>query len=111
LEACPQYSKIELQQREDESEVEFQQRETLAFDRAFIGAAAMNQVVLLHSHPVGAMTDRTRMQALVAEGNIQNCGKAANCQVVCPKHIPLMTSWARAGRAATLYAVKKFFDG
>jgi succinate dehydrogenase / fumarate reductase iron-sulfur subunit len=111
LEACPQYSKIELQRREEESEAEFVKRKTLAFDRAFIGAAAMNQVVLLNSHPVGAMTASARMQALVAEGGIQNCGKAANCQSVCPKHIPLMTSWSRAGRAATLHAVKKVFDG
>ena len=42
----------------------------------------------------------------MAEGGIQNCGKAANCQAVCPKNIPLMTSWGRAGRAVTIHVIK-----
>ncbi|MGN6133097.1 MAG: succinate dehydrogenase iron-sulfur subunit, partial [Aureliella sp.] len=33
-----------------------------------------------------------------------------NCVAVCPKHIPLTTSIARAGRDTTLYALKKIFD-
>jgi succinate dehydrogenase / fumarate reductase iron-sulfur subunit len=56
------------------------------------------------------MTARNRIDAMIGPGGIQNCGKAANCQAVCPKEIPLMTSWARAGRAATLHAIKNFFD-
>jgi succinate dehydrogenase / fumarate reductase iron-sulfur subunit len=71
----------------------------------------MNQVVLTNSHPTGRMTARERLDALIAPGGIQNCGKAANCQAVCPKEIPLMTSWARAGRAATIHMIKKLFDG
>ena len=65
----------------------------------------------MNSHPTGQMTAKARIEALIAEGGIQNCGKAANCQAVCPKKIPLMTSWARAGRAATLYAIKEWFAG
>lgn len=38
-------------------------------------------------------------------------GKAGNCQAVCPKEIPLMKSWGRVNRAATLHVIKKFFDG
>lgn len=36
---------------------------------------------------------------------------AVNGQAVCPRNIPLMTSWARAGRATTVYALKRLFDG
>lgn len=111
LEACPQYGKVELERAENETDERFQQRETAAFDRSFIGAHAMSQVVLMNSHPTGQMTATPRLQALIAEGGIQNCGKAANCQAVCPKHIPLMTSWGRAGRAVTLHVIKQFFDG
>jgi succinate dehydrogenase / fumarate reductase iron-sulfur subunit len=50
------------------------------------------------------------MEALTGTGGIQACGNAQNCVAVCPKEIPLTTSIARAGRAATLYAIKKFFD-
>lgn len=51
------------------------------------------------------------MTSVLQPGGIQNCGKAANCQAVCPKEIPLMTSWPRAGRAATIHVIKKLFSG
>ncbi|MEO8496858.1 MAG: succinate dehydrogenase iron-sulfur subunit [Planctomycetota bacterium] len=108
LEACPQYTKVEVQCEADETDERLRQREDETFDRSFIGAHAMNQVVLMNSHPTGKMTATSRLEALVAQGGIQNCGKAANCQAVCPKEIPLMTSWARAGRAATLHTLKAF---
>lgn len=111
LEACPQYTKAHLQQGADETNEDFRKREAEAFDRQFIGAHAMNQAVLMLSHPTGRMTATARLEALIAPGGIQNCGKAANCQAVCPKEIPLMRSWARAGRAATLHVVKNFFAG
>jgi succinate dehydrogenase / fumarate reductase iron-sulfur subunit len=41
------------------------------------------------------------------DGGIQDCG---NAQTVCPKHIPLTMSIARAGRATTVRAIKKWFD-
>lgn len=69
----------------------------------------MNQAVLMNMHPTGQATADRRFAALIAEGGIQNCGKAANCQAVCPQEIPLMTSWARAGRAATLHVVRRLF--
>lgn len=111
LEACPQYARIDVHRESAETDPQFQNRQAEVFDRNFIGAHAMNQVILTNSHPTGAMTARTRLAALISEGGIQNCGKAANCQAVCPQKIPLMTSWARAGRAATLHAIKTFFDG
>jgi succinate dehydrogenase / fumarate reductase iron-sulfur subunit len=69
----------------------------------------MIQAVLTNMHPTGRATADERIKALIAEGGIQNCGKAGNCQAVCPQEIPLMTSWARAGRAATLYVVRRLF--
>ncbi|MBA4105632.1 MAG: succinate dehydrogenase iron-sulfur subunit [Pirellula sp.] len=111
LEACPQYVRVELNQRAEEPIREFNQRQDAAFDAAFIGAHANNQVVFTNSNPTGRMTASQRIDALIAPGGIQNCGKAANCQAVCPQEIPLMTSWGRAGRAATVHMIKKFFDG
>jgi succinate dehydrogenase / fumarate reductase iron-sulfur subunit len=111
LEACPQYARIDVRREDGETDSQFQTRQAEVFDRKFIGAHAMNQVVLMNSHPTGAMTAGTRVSALISEGGIQNCGKAANCQAVCPQEIPLMKSWARAGRTATLHVIKTFFDG
>lgn len=109
LEACPQYTRVELRREPDDTDSKFREYEDSAFDRSFIGAHAMSQAVLMNSHPTGGMTATTRIEAMIAEGGIQNCGKAANCQAVCPKEIPLMTSWARAGRTATLHMLKRLF--
>jgi succinate dehydrogenase / fumarate reductase iron-sulfur subunit len=110
LEACPQYTKIELRQRPEETDAQFRQRETEAYDKAFIGAHAISQAVLFNSHPTGRMNAGKRLDALTAEGGIQVCGNAQNCVVVCPKNIPLTTSIAKAGRATTIHALKKWFD-
>ena len=111
LDACPQYSRVDVQSQPGETDDQFRSRQDNTYDRAFIGAHAMSQVVLLNSNPTGQMTATNRVEALIAPGGIQNCGKAGNCQAVCPKEIPLMTSWARAGRAATIHVLKKLFDG
>lgn len=110
LEACPQYTKVEVTQMEGESNEDFEARKQKAHETAFIGAAAISQVVLFNSHPTGASTAGERLDALSAEGGLQVCGNAQNCVAVCPKEIPLTTSIGRAGRQVTLHQIKKFFD-
>lgn len=110
LEACPQYTKIETIRRDGESDQDFAARERAAHDHAFVGAHAISQVMLFNAHPTGRMQAGQRLDALTAEGGIQVCGNAQNCVAVCPKEIPLTTSIARAGRAATVHAIKKWFD-
>jgi succinate dehydrogenase / fumarate reductase iron-sulfur subunit len=110
LEACPQYLKIELTQFEGESDEHFATRKKAAYDRGFIGAAAISQTMLFNMHPTGQMNAGERLDALTAEGGLQVCGNAQNCVAVCPKSIPLTRSIARAGRATTVHAIKKLFD-
>ena len=68
---------------------------------------AISQTVFYNSHPTGAMNAGERLDALTEEGGIQVCGNAQNCVAVCPKSIPLTTSIARAGRAATVRVIKR----
>jgi len=110
LEACPQYLKIELKRLPGEAEEEHAAREEEANNRAFMGAFAIAQVDLFNTNPTGAMNARQRLEALTAEGGIQVCGNAQNCVQVCPKEIPLTTSIARMGRAATVHMVRNWFD-
>ena len=110
LEACPQYTKIEIARAEGESAEDFERRKRAAYDLGFDGAAAISQVMLFNDHPTGQMNTGERLEALTAEGGLQVCGNAQNCVVVCPKEIPLTTSIARAGRAITLHAIKSWFD-
>ena len=66
--------------------------------------------MLFNAHPTGKNAADERMEALTEAGGVQVCGNAQNCVAVCPKEIPLTTSIARAGRAATLHSLKKWFD-
>ncbi len=110
VEACPQYTKIELTRRNGETDEQFATREEEAYNRGFVGAAAISQAMLFNENPTGQMNADERVDALTAEGGIQVCGNAQNCVVVCPKEIPLTKSIARAGRAATVRSIKRWLD-
>jgi succinate dehydrogenase / fumarate reductase iron-sulfur subunit len=59
---------------------------------SFIGPAAISQVRLFNMHPSGKMHSAERLEALMGEGGVADCGKAQNCAEVCPKEIPLVDS-------------------
>ena len=105
-----QFTKIELQKQPGESDEDFAARKNAAYDEGFVGPHAISQAMLFNAHPVGKNMAKERLEALTAPGGIQACGNAQNCVAVCPKHIPLTTSIARAGRAATIYSIKKIFE-
>jgi len=110
VEACPQFSKVELTQQFDETDEQFAERRAQAYDQSFLGAAAISQTMLFNEHPTGHMNAGQRLEALMAPGGLQMCGNAQNCVAVCPKEIPLTTSIAKAGRQTTSYAFKQLFD-
>ncbi|EPE62817.1 succinate dehydrogenase and fumarate reductase iron-sulfur family protein [Exiguobacterium sp. S17] len=76
---------------------------------SFIGPAAISQVRLFNSHPTGALHAEDRLEALMEDGGLAQCGNAQNCVEVCPKGIPLTTSIAAMNRQTTLHSFKQFF--
>ncbi len=66
LEACPQYE-----------------------GDNYIGPQAIAQVRLFNMHPTGKITRDERLNAIMDDDGIQNCGNAQNCVRVCPMSIPL----------------------
>lgn len=110
LEACPQYTKVELERKPGESDEQLEARKTKAYDTAFLGAQAISQAVLFNDHGTGKMLADERIEALKGPGGVHACGNAQNCVAVCPKAIPLTKSIARAGRQVTVYTIKKLFD-
>ncbi len=110
LEACPQFNKIELTKKQGETDEAFEARKKAAYDESFIGAHAISQAMLFNNHPTGKSLATERVEALMEPGGVQACGNAQNCVAVCPKEIPLTTSIARAGRAATVRAIKRWFE-
>jgi succinate dehydrogenase / fumarate reductase iron-sulfur subunit len=88
LEACPQYTPV----------------------NQFVGAAIISQVRLFNDHPTGKALKDERLDVMMDEGGVADCGKAGNCVEVCPKDIPLLESIAAVQRQATVYAIRRFFS-
>ncbi|MGD8188742.1 succinate dehydrogenase iron-sulfur subunit [Brevibacillus ginsengisoli] len=76
---------------------------------AFIGPFAISQVRLFNEHPTGQMNKHERLEALMADGGIGDCGNSQNCVRSCPKGIPLTTSIAHMNKETTRHAIKSFF--
>ncbi len=110
LEACPQYVKVEVERYDNETDDEYRVRQDAEYDRHFVGAHAISQVMLFNRHPTGVQNKADRLDALNSEGGLQVCGNAQNCVAVCPKNIPLTRSIAEAGRQTTVHAIKSWFD-
>lgn len=88
VEACPQFSK----------------------ENDFVGAAAISQARLFNMHPAGKFNKEERLDALMQEGGIGDCGNAQNCVEVCPKSIPLTESIAEMGKQVSIQFVKNIFS-
>ncbi|NME07412.1 succinate dehydrogenase iron-sulfur subunit [Psychrobacillus sp. BL-248-WT-3] len=76
---------------------------------SFIGPAPLSQVRLFNAHPTGAMNKDERLNAIMGDGGLANCGNAQNCVVACPKGIPLTTSIAALNRDTTVQMFRNFF--
>ncbi|MFD2169061.1 succinate dehydrogenase iron-sulfur subunit [Tumebacillus lipolyticus] len=72
---------------------------------SFIGPFAISQVRLFNTHPTGEMHKEDRLEALMGEGGIHECGNSQNCVQVCPKGIPLTTSIAAMNGAVNRHAI------
>lgn len=73
----------------------------------FIGPAPLSQVRLFNAHPTGEMNKEERLETIMGEGGITDCGNSQNCVQSCPKGIPLTTSIAALNRDTTLHAIKR----
>ncbi len=82
LEACPQY---------DEDH--------------YIGPQAIGQVRLFNMHPTGKMTRDERLEALMGDDGITNCGNAQNCVKVCPMNIPLTKAIYEENRETVVHGL------
>jgi succinate dehydrogenase / fumarate reductase iron-sulfur subunit len=82
LEACPQYDGDQ-----------------------YIGPQAIAQVRLFNMHPSGKMTRDERIEAIMGDDGITNCGNAQNCVQVCPMSIPLTTAIYEENRETVIHGL------
>jgi succinate dehydrogenase / fumarate reductase iron-sulfur subunit len=78
---------------------------------AYIGPAAINQVRYFNLHPSGRMHEAARLETIMGEGGITDCGKAHNCVEACPKEIPLVDSLSEMARATTRHMLLDWILG
>jgi succinate dehydrogenase / fumarate reductase iron-sulfur subunit len=71
----------------------------------FMGAQVINQVVRFNLHPTGRMYAGERLEAMMGEGGVLDCGNAQNCVQSCPKGIPLTESIAELKRETLVYSL------
>ncbi|MBX3357146.1 MAG: succinate dehydrogenase iron-sulfur subunit [Phycisphaeraceae bacterium] len=94
LEACPQYTL---------------ESDPSKWDSSFVGAQVISQVRYFNMHPTGERLASDRLDVMMAQGGVSDCGNAQNCVEVCPKNIPLTESIAAIGRAVTIHGFKRYF--
>lgn len=76
----------------------------------FIGPAVIAQTYLFNLHPTGAMIKEDRLETLLEDGGIGECGNAQNCVKVCPKGVPLTYALGKLNRETLLYSIKRLLD-
>lgn len=82
LEACPQYD-----------------------GENYIGPQAIGQARLFNMHPTGKITMDERLEGLMDDDGIGNCGNAQNCVQVCPMGVPLTKAIYETNRDITVNAL------
>jgi succinate dehydrogenase / fumarate reductase, iron-sulfur subunit len=82
LEACPQYD-----------------------GDNYIGPQAIAQARLFNMHPTGKITMDERLEGLMGDDGIGNCGNAQNCVKVCPMGVPLTKAIYETNRDITVNAL------
>ncbi len=82
LEACPQYG-----------------------DGNYIGPQAIAQVRYQNMHPSGKMTRDERLEGIMGDDGITNCGNAQNCVRVCPMSIPLTKAIYEENRETIIHGL------
>ncbi len=78
-------------------------------DTNFVGAATIAQVKLFNNHPTGESLKRERLDALMGDGGIHECGYAQNCVEVCPKDIQLTKAISEVSRDVMVQAIGDLF--
>jgi succinate dehydrogenase / fumarate reductase iron-sulfur subunit len=82
LEACPQYDGDQ-----------------------YVGPQAIAQVRYQNMHPSGRMTRDERLEGIMGDDGITNCGNAQNCVRVCPMSIPLTKAIYEENRETVMHGL------
>jgi len=74
----------------------------------FMGPAPLAQALYFNTSPTGRMNAEERLEAIMGDGGITECGNAQNCVKACPKEVPLTTAIAGLNRATAWHFIKNW---
>jgi succinate dehydrogenase / fumarate reductase, iron-sulfur subunit len=74
----------------------------------FIGPYALGQALYFNISPIGKMHAEERLETVMGDGGITECGNAQNCVKACPREVPLTTAIAQLNRDTSRYAIKNW---
>ena len=77
----------------------------------FIGPQALGQIKYFNMHPTGAMQRNERLEVVISNEGIANCGSSQNCVEICPKGIPLTAAIAELNREGNRYSLWSWLRG
>ena len=69
---------------------------------------AVSQARLMNLHPTGKLHADERIESLMGDGGVFDCGNSQNCVQICPKEVPLTTSLAEVMRSATVHSLVRW---
>jgi succinate dehydrogenase / fumarate reductase iron-sulfur subunit len=74
----------------------------------YMGPQVMTQVARFNAHPTGAMHKGERLEAVMGEGGILDCGNAENCVRACPRGVPVTDALAELKRETLVYGLTRW---
>jgi len=77
-------------------------------DGRFIGPQPLGQALYHLLHPTGQLNREERLEAIMGDDGITNCGNAQNCGRMCPKGVPLLHAIARLQGETTRHALRRW---
>jgi succinate dehydrogenase / fumarate reductase iron-sulfur subunit len=77
----------------------------------YIGPQAIAQVRLFNMHPSGKMNREERLEGIMQEDGITNCGNAQNCVKACPMNIPLTRAIYEENRETVIHGLLGWLKG
>jgi hypothetical protein len=64
---------------------------------------------MFNAHPTGEIHNAKRLEIIMGDSGLANCGNSQNCVQSCPKGIPLTTSIAALNRDTTIQSFRNLF--
>jgi succinate dehydrogenase / fumarate reductase iron-sulfur subunit len=74
----------------------------------YMGPQVATQVARFNAHPTGAMHRGARLEAMMGEGGILDCGNAENCVRACPRGVPVTDALAEIKRQTLIYGFMRW---